>query len=94
MAIGVLLLACAAGLAVTGHWVLVPQCLLSGLALTAGIAWERWHYTRVLAVRPDTRWVDTAERFIDPASGRLVAVFSEPGSGKRHYVGVDAGRGA
>jgi hypothetical protein len=59
-----------------------------GLLLLAA-AFERWRY------RPETNanaaWQDTGERFIDPTSGREMAVSFDPRSGQRRYKPVDGG---
>jgi hypothetical protein len=38
------------------------------------------------ASAPGAAWLPTAERFRDPASGRLLRVWVDPVSGERHYV--------
>lgn len=88
--IGVLLLAGAAvALAIGGHvaW-FVPQLVAGGLILTAGIALERWHYKPVRTARPDPTWTDTGERFVDPETGALTAVYFDAAKGERHYLAV------
>ncbi len=35
---------------------------------------------------PEDDWIFTGERFVDPGSGELVEVWSQPGSGERAYV--------
>lgn len=87
-AIGILLLAGAAvALWVGGHvaW-FVPQLVAGGLILTAGIALERWRYKPVRASRPDPRWTDTGERFVDPETGTMTAVYFDAAKGERHYL--------
>ncbi|RUL78202.1 hypothetical protein [Dyella choica] len=88
--IGSLLLV-GAGIAVlTGVMVaLLPQLIFGGLLLVVGLAIERWRYKPLLRGGPDPRWEDTGERFIDPASGQLTAVYFDPQRGERHYVVVD-----
>ena len=61
---------------------------VNGLALTLGIGYERWRYKANRPQRPDSRWQATGERFVDPASGRLVQVYYDPASGERSYVEV------
>ena len=75
-------------LAMTGVWAsaLLPQLLLGGLFLLIGLAIERWRYKPLERRAPDPRWTDTGERFTDPQSGVLVAVYFDPASGERHYV--------
>ena len=43
-------------------------------------------YKPLLRERPGAGWVKTAERFIDPDSGKAVDVFYNPTSGERQYV--------
>jgi hypothetical protein len=91
LAIGVILLLCAGGFAAAGQFRVAAQLLVPALLLTAGIAWERWQYKRPEGARPDPRWQNTGERFIDPGTGRLVDVYYDPRSGERHYVQAGAG---
>jgi hypothetical protein len=35
---------------------------------------------------PEPTWLATDERFRDPGSGRIMRVWVEPATGKRHYV--------
>jgi hypothetical protein len=85
-----------AGIAVlTGVMVaLLPQLIFGGLLLVVGLAIERWRYKPLLRGGPDPRWKDTGERFIDPGTGQLTAVYFDAERGERHYVVVDAPRRA
>jgi hypothetical protein len=85
------LLLVGAGIAVlTGVMVaLLPQLIFGGLLLVVGLAIERWRYKPVLQTGPDPRWKDTGERFVDPGSGQLTAVYFDPSDGERHYIAVD-----
>jgi len=78
--------------AVTGWFVVLPQLLVGGLLLVVGLAIERWRYKALQPGRPDPRWVDTGERFVDPESGALVAVYHDPADGSRHYLKTPPGR--
>lgn len=80
-----------AGIAVlTGVMVaLLPQLIFGGLLLVVGLAIERWRYKPLLRTGPDPRWKDTGERFVDPGSGQLTAVYFDPRDGERHYIAVD-----
>lgn len=91
---GGLLLVGAGIAAITGLFVmLLPQLLFGGLLLVVGLAIERWRYKPLLRGGPDPRWKDTGERFVDPGSGQLTAVYFDPRNGERHYLVVDeAGR--
>lgn len=82
-----LLLIAAAALWVGGATLIfLPQLLIGGLFLIGGLAIERWRYKPVRASRPDPRWTDTGERFVDPETGLLTAVYFDPASGERHYL--------
>ncbi|HET7331820.1 hypothetical protein [Dyella sp.] len=83
-----------AGVAVlTGVMVaMLPQLIFGGLLLVVGLAIERWRYKPLLRGGPDPRWKDTGERFIDPGTGQLTAVYFDAQRGERHYVVVDEQR--
>ncbi len=60
--------------------------LMSGIVLL-GTLFERVGYGRAHASRPAGRgWQETAERFVDPESGRVVSVWFDPANGERRYV--------
>jgi len=85
--IGAALLLGALLAAVSGLFViLLPQLLIGGLLLIVGLAIERWRYKPLDQTRPDPRWTDTGERFVDPESGLLIAVYFDAADGSRHYV--------
>jgi hypothetical protein len=92
LGVGVILLALAAYGAFTG-WPtrLVAFALLPGLALTLGVVYERKHYKAILDDVPRGNWRDTGERFVDPETKRVVAVYADAASGKRVYVGQTGG---
>jgi hypothetical protein len=88
--VGSLLLLGAGIAALTGMLVaLLPQLLFGGLLLVVGLAIERWRYKPLLRTGPDPRWKDTGERFVDPGSGQLTAVYFDPQRGERHYIVID-----
>ncbi|MBE1162485.1 hypothetical protein [Dyella acidiphila] len=88
--IGSLLLLGALIAALTGVLVaLLPQLVFGGLLLVVGLAIERWRYKPLLRSGPDPAWQDTGERFVDPGSGELTAVYFDPQRGERHYIVVD-----
>jgi hypothetical protein len=88
--LGGLLLVGAAVAAVTGVMIaLLPQLLFGGLLLVVGLAIERWRYKPLLHMGPDPSWKDTGERFVDPGSGQLTAVYFDPIGGERHYIVVN-----
>lgn len=82
---GVLMLA--AGIIVAGSslpgalWLLI-----AGGVITAGTLLERVIYKPLRSEKPGAGWIKTAERFIDPDTGRAVDVFYNPTSGERQYV--------
>jgi len=63
--------------------------LVNGLALTLGVIFERIRYKPQLPQRPGPGWEATGERFVDPATGRLVEVYCRRSDGERLYVEVD-----
>jgi hypothetical protein len=79
--------ALAAALAGLPFLPLVVWLSVIGVALVAGILFERGRYKPAEATRPDADWVATDERFVDPASGETVTVFYRPSTGERRYVG-------
>lgn len=87
-AIGALLLLVAlTGLFLGGALALfLPQLIIAGLLLILALAIERWRYKPLRTARPDPRWLDTGERFIDPETGRLTTVYFDPENGERHYL--------
>lgn len=88
--VGGLLLLGAGIAALTGVFVmLLPQLLFGGVLLIVGLAIERWRYKPLLRTGPDPRWKDTGERFVDPGSGQLTAVYFDPQHGERHYIVID-----
>jgi hypothetical protein len=93
-AIGVLLLL-AAVIAFLGG--ADPAVVLSsaalGALLTLGVLFERVTYKRLLPRSPGPGFVPTPERFVDPASGRLVQVHVKPETGERAYVEVGTAPG-
>lgn len=84
-----LLLIAAVALLVGGALALfLPQLVIGGAFLILALAIERWRYKPVSAARPDPRWTDTGERFVDPETGVLTAVYFDPAKGERHYLAV------
>jgi hypothetical protein len=59
---------------------------LAGAALVLGTLFERVVYKRLDTTRPGPAWRRSAERFVDPASGKHVTVFVDPRTGERRYV--------
>ena len=58
-----------------------------GLLLLAGTLFERRYYKRLADAPPaGPGWRLTEEKFTDPASGAIVAVYYHAGTGERRYV--------
>ncbi len=68
--------------------VLWPPTLFSALVVVA-VVFENWRYSRPAAGHPGPGWERTAERFIDPETGRMLTVWFNPATGERRYVGAD-----
>jgi len=85
----ILLLIAAVTLLVGGAFALfLPQLIIGGLFLIIALAIERWRYKPIRDGRPDPRWTDTGERFVDPETGVLTAVYFDSARGERHYLAV------
>ena len=74
----------AGGVAVGAHaYAAALYLFIAGGASTVGVLFERWRYSP-----PPPRignWHATGERFLDPASGKMVEVFFNRETGERHY---------
>jgi hypothetical protein len=90
-ALGALLLMAGIVTAIIGgvFVVFVPQLIVGGLLLLGGLAIERWRYKPVVRRQPEPNWTDTGERFVDPETNALTAVYSDATSGERHYIAID-----
>ena len=88
MALGALMLVAASVLLLLGQIVPAIWLLFWGLALTAGVGYERWRYKSNLARPPGAAFKPTGERFVDPGTGQLVEVYYDEASGKRSYVDI------
>ena len=87
LGLGVLALAAALVVLVLGGPLPIALWLgVAGAMLTAGLIHERVHYKSLAARRPGPGWQRTAERFIDPESGKTVTVYVRPVDGERMYV--------
>ncbi|MFO1507131.1 MAG: hypothetical protein U1F23_08710 [Lysobacterales bacterium] len=76
-----------------GVWlVFLPQLLVGGVLLIVGLAIERWRYKPILHAPPDARWRDTGERFVDPETGLLTAVYYDRATSERHYLAAGEDR--
>jgi hypothetical protein len=83
----ILLLIAAVTLLVGGAFALfLPQLIIGGLFLIIALAIERWRYKPIRDGRPDPHWTDTGERFVDPETGVLTAVYFDSAKGERHYL--------
>lgn len=86
----VLVLALAAAIGGSGpEWI---QLAVLGAVLVAAVLFERWRYSRPARGRPDPQWQATGERFIDPETGKRMAVYFDPETGRRLYVEDDQGQ--
>jgi hypothetical protein len=59
-----------------------------GAILLLGLLIERWRYKPLGERSPGPEWTATGERFVDPETGKLVAVYYHPGNGERRYVAL------
>jgi hypothetical protein len=89
----ILLLIAAVTLLVGGAFALfLPLLFIGGLFLIVALAIERWRYKPVRSESPDPRWTDTGERFVDPETGLLTAVYFDAAKGERHYLAATGSR--
>jgi hypothetical protein len=86
LGVGIAMLAGAVALAEAGCIPLGWRLALPGLVLSVAALFERWRYKRLAGAPPGSEWVATAERFVDPESGKLVTVYYRPATGERRYV--------
>lgn len=83
------LLAAAVSLAIGGCTLgLVFRLAVPGVILLFALLVEHWRYKPLNSRHPGPDWLPTDERFVDPESGKLVAVFYKPSTGERRYVAV------
>lgn len=61
-------------------------CLIAGIVVVVGTLFEQVIYKRVHGGAPGPGWVRTAERFVDPATGKTVTVYEQPKTGERAYI--------
>ena len=85
---GGLLLVAALALLLFGQILPAIWLAIWGVALTAGVAYERWRYKGNLARPPGAAFKPTGERFVDPGTGQLVEVYYNQASGERSYVDI------
>ena len=86
LAVAGIVLGCAALLTFAGLGVAAFWVGLWSLLVIVGLAIERWRYKSLADQPPGPNWVATGERFVDPETGKLVAVCHHPGTGERRYV--------
>ena len=55
-----------------------------------GALFERVTYKKLAPRKPPLDFVPSAERFIDPATGKLIQVYVKPATGERVYVDLGA----
>jgi hypothetical protein len=68
--------------------IFIPQLIVGGLLLLIGLAIERWRYKPIVRQPPAPDWTDTGERFVDPETNGLTAVYLDA-NGERHYIAVE-----
>lgn len=70
-----------------GGWALV---IVGAIAILTALLEPT--YGALVGKPPPGKWKPTGERFVDPESGRMVTVWSDPETGDRRYVsdGEDA----
>jgi hypothetical protein len=66
---------------------LIGPTIFLGLVL-AGLVFENARYRRLSREAPGGAFKPTDERFIDPETGKLVEVWTDPATGARRYVAV------
>ena len=85
LGVGVALLAGAAASLVFGAGPAAFPLAVWGVLVIVGVAFERWRYKRAQPTA-GAGFEPTAERFIDPGSGRPIQVYADPRTGERRYV--------
>jgi hypothetical protein len=88
---GVMLAAAAIGVLAGCRLAVIIPLAVCGAILAGSLLVERWRYQGLTDDRLGRNWQATAERFVDPETGRLVTVFFNPATGERRYV-ADAER--
>jgi hypothetical protein len=66
-------------------WPLIPAAVF-GAMLVLSLLFERYVYKPIRTELPGPGWERTGERFVDPRSGRDIAVYFNPRTGERRYV--------
>lgn len=85
-AAGGVLSAGAALLALAGWFAPAAWLFIWAAVIVLGLVVERWRYKPLGLRPPGPDWQDTGERFVDPETGKTVAVYFHPGSGERRYI--------
>ncbi len=86
LGVGLTLLAGAAGFVEIGCIAVGWRLAVPALLLIVAALFERWRYKRLGGAPAGADWIATAERFVDPESGKLVTVYYRPATGERRYV--------
>lgn len=87
-----ILIAFGAALALAGGAMLMAgfpgglACLIGGTVIVIGTLFEQIVYKHAASSAPGPGWVRTAERFVDPTTGKTLTVYEQPGTGERTYV--------
>jgi len=74
--------------AIRAAWPGALEMDVFGLLILGSLAFEQRYRAKKAA---GGEWTSTAERFVDPASGKLVDVRYNPATGERAYVSADEG---
>ncbi|MGH7032883.1 MAG: hypothetical protein ACREFL_04050 [Stellaceae bacterium] len=64
-------------------------CVIGAVLVFAALV-ERVTYKKLAPRKPPPDFAPSAERFIDPATGKLVQVYVKPATGERVYVDLGA----
>jgi hypothetical protein len=84
--VSAMLAASVVGLVIMGPSLIGPT-ILFGVVLV-GLLFENFRYRKLSGRAPGGAFSATGERFIDPESGKLIEVHSDPATGARRYVAI------
>lgn len=92
LAVGGTLLATGLVALLYAAWPIAIFCLVWGGIIVFGIVYERYAYKKILDRIPEGKgWTRTAERFVDPGTGKTVTVYVKSFTGERAYVAENLG---
>ena len=87
IAIVAVLLVLAVGVSVLWGPALIGPIIILSVVLI-GLVFENFRYRSLAQSAPGGNFSATGERFVDPESGKLIEVHSDPATGARRYVAV------